>query len=192
MTYDSEQWQDVLEWEGLYAVSSAGRVKSLQRTTLMADGRKRNTPERILTPVAASAGYLKVALVSGSRKATRWVHRLVLEAFTGSRPAGFVCRHLDGVKANNNASNLKWGTHKENQADRLGHGTAIRGESVHTNRLTLEQVLAIKKDCRSSIVIGIDYGVSQSTIRKIRSGINWKWVSAPLLTQQARIARAKQ
>jgi hypothetical protein len=35
-----------------------------------------------------------------------------------------VCRHLDGNPINNRLENLRWGTHKENKADAIKHGTA--------------------------------------------------------------------
>lgn len=43
------------------------------------------------------------------------IHRLVCEAFHGSPPfPKAVVIHLDENGKNNNASNLKWGTQKEN------------------------------------------------------------------------------
>lgn len=43
------------------------------------------------------------------------IARLVCEAFHGCAPAGRpVCMHLDENSANNRASNLAWGTQKEN------------------------------------------------------------------------------
>jgi len=44
------------------------------------------------------------------------IHQLVAEAFHGSAPfENAVVMHLDENAANNRASNLKWGTRKENQ-----------------------------------------------------------------------------
>ncbi len=43
------------------------------------------------------------------------IHRLVAEAFHGTTPFdGAVVMHVDENAANNRASNLKWGTQKEN------------------------------------------------------------------------------
>ena len=41
-------------------------------------------------------------------------HRLICEAFHGSPPDGAVCMHLDEDSANNEPSNLSWGTQREN------------------------------------------------------------------------------
>lgn len=37
----SEEWRDVVGYEGLYQVSSEGRVKSLERVVKRKDGRRR-------------------------------------------------------------------------------------------------------------------------------------------------------
>lgn len=49
------------------------------------------------------------------RGKTYKVHQLVCEAFNGEKPFdGAVVMHLDENAANNRASNLRWGTQKEN------------------------------------------------------------------------------
>lgn len=68
--------------------------------------------------------YLRVSI----NKTKFDVHQLILEAFVGQRPDGRECRHLDGNPLNNCASNLCWGTHKENQQDRAVHGTGNQGK----------------------------------------------------------------
>jgi len=42
------------------------------------------------------------------------VHRLVCEAFHGPAPEGAVCMHVNEDYRDNRASNLRWGTQKEN------------------------------------------------------------------------------
>jgi hypothetical protein len=57
------------------------------------------------------------------------VHHLVLEAFVGPCPPGQEARHVnDNDRANNALSNLAWGTHRENCADRDRHGATARGD----------------------------------------------------------------
>lgn len=49
------------------------------------------------------------------KKKTYKLHRLICEAFNGLPPdEKSVCIHIDENPANNRASNLKWGTQKEN------------------------------------------------------------------------------
>lgn len=46
------------------------------------------------------------------------VHKLVLEAFKGPRPAGRLAAHLNLDKLDNRPSNLSWWTHKQIAANR--------------------------------------------------------------------------
>ena len=62
------------------------------------------------------------------QRGTMLVHRLVMLAFDGPQPEGMECRHLNGNPADNRIENLKWGTRKENEADKVSHGTDNSGE----------------------------------------------------------------
>jgi len=82
------------------------------------DGRVRG-PRRVLKPFDNGNGYLHVRI--GSRNRT--VHGIVAETFIGPRPDGHVIRHLDGDRLNNAASNLAYGTQRQNVRDQIAHGT---------------------------------------------------------------------
>lgn len=106
-----ESWLDVPDWLG-YQVSSLGRVRTL----------KGRSP-RILAGNTRRWGYQWMHLFNDGRKRAIAVHTLVLLAFVGPRPEGMECRHLDGDPTNNRPTNLAWGTHTENNRDRVRHGT---------------------------------------------------------------------
>ncbi len=75
------------------------------------------------------------------QKTVEYIHRLVLEAFIGPCPEGMECRHFpDRNPANNNLSNLHWGTVSENALDRAIHGTNPTGENHGRAKLTNEEV----------------------------------------------------
>lgn len=91
----------------------------------------RGSSERILKPHPNSHGYLRVRMVLNGVRQSRFVHKLVAEAFLPPRPSSKheIC-HIDGNRLNNHASNLRWGTRKDNAADRKRHGremAAING-----------------------------------------------------------------
>lgn len=114
-----ENWKVVEGYEGLYAVSDKGRVKSLRRNKLM-------------SPAFTKDGYGRVALSVKGEKRYVYVHTLVLEAFVGRRPfEDFVARHLNGNPRDNRAKNLTWGTQKENVADSVRHGTNYQLRKTH-------------------------------------------------------------
>lgn len=70
-----------------------------------------------------TTGYLKVRLHRLGMRPTRPVHVLVCVAFHGPRPAKADVRHCDGDKFNNAATNLTWGSRRENNLDAVAHGT---------------------------------------------------------------------
>lgn len=105
-----ERWRKVRRAPG-YKVSSLGRVRSMPRT--LADGREHSG--QMLEPYPDDDGYLCVKI----RGETVKVHHLVLEAFCGPRPYGMEgCHGPDPDRTCNVLSNLRWGTHRENERDK--------------------------------------------------------------------------
>ena len=119
--------------------------------------------------------YVKVWLTINGRRRNMYVHKLVLEAFVGPRPKGKECRHIDGDKPNCNLSNLKWGTRKENMADRVRLGEtgnkARIGEAHGRAKLTDIKVIRIRKlrneRLSSFPELATLFGVSKSQIRNV-------------------------
>jgi hypothetical protein len=123
-----EEWRPIVgnEW---YSVSSFGRVLS---TAPAGNGRDR-TP-RLVTPRPNTNGYLRIPLAEPDRPGrprSRYIHHLVAEAFLGPRPAGLKVRYIDGDALNNALSNLKYGTHSENELDKVRHGTHQAARRTH-------------------------------------------------------------
>lgn len=168
----SETWLPVPGYEGRYEVSSLGGIRSLG--WMRHDGRHPIKP-RVLTPFVdvTSTGYLYANLCIDGRAKKIAVHTLVLLAFVGPRPAGTVCCHGDGNRANPRLENLRWDTYKGNSADSIRHGTSARGERAGAAKLNREQVEAILCDPRSSLQLAPILGVASSTIRAVRIGQNW-------------------
>ncbi len=125
-----EIWLPAPGWEGFYEVSDLGRVRSLPRLTPHAGIRGGN----LLKPAPERAGHLKVSLWRYGSGSSRWVHRLVAEAFLGPCPDGQEVRHLDGIPANNKISNLVYGTRTENILDAIRHGTHYQARKTHCLR----------------------------------------------------------
>jgi len=177
-------WGPIPGYETTYEASTEGQIRSLERvvTYTRRDGRcvERKYPTKVLKPGLNSRGYEIVSLCDAdNRHHTRAVHRLVLETFTGPKQTGQECRHLDGNIRNNALTNLRWGTAAENMADKIAHGTWVRGSRVGNSRLTEQQVREIKarlaqKEPHASIAL--EYGVKTVTISAISSGRNWSWI----------------
>lgn len=116
-----EVWRDVKGYEGMYAVSNLGRVKSLARDMPHKTHGVWHIRERILKPAWTgyrkdhSDGYLYVNLHSGhNQQKPGHVHRLVAEAFVEKVEGKDVVNHKDCDRTNNRADNLEWCTILEN------------------------------------------------------------------------------
>lgn len=120
--------RDVVGYEGLYRVTSDGRVFRAAATPRM---EKAYPAGSELTQGANAKGYMRVGLRKDGKTRTRPVHQLVLEAFVGPRPPDLVGRHLDDNKSNNCADNLIWGTQAENVQDSVRNGTQVNARKTH-------------------------------------------------------------
>lgn len=104
----NEIWKDILDYEGLYQVSSMGRVKSLERYSYKGNRSVQRLKTRILKAGIRKDGYLTVVLRKDGKSTSYLVHRLVASAFI-CNPNGFnVVNHKDENKQNNDVRNLEW------------------------------------------------------------------------------------
>jgi len=120
--------------------------------------------------------YLMVTLSDKGKTYNRYVHRMVCETYHGPCPEGKECRHLDGSRDNNCASNLMWATEKENNADKKVHGTNNNGEAHGNAVLTDDIVLEARRRYASGddiAKIARAFAVSPKTLRNAISGKRW-------------------
>lgn len=117
----TETWLPVVGHEGSHEISDLGNIRSVDRIVLFPDGRKRFSKGRVLK-TWQSNGYPYIKL-GGTGRRNSPIHTLVLEAFSGPRPEGWVACHADGDRGNPKAENLRWGTYSDNNNDLVRHGT---------------------------------------------------------------------
>jgi hypothetical protein len=134
-----EEWRSVTGlFADFYEVSDRGRVRASQRIvrtrTPAGQWTKRTLKPKLLKQAVNRRGHRRVMLsvtpvtpnaVAAFGPAVRqhaYVHTLVAEAFLGIRPEGMMVCHRDDVKRNNRASNLYYGTQKQNAQDALRNG----------------------------------------------------------------------
>lgn len=118
-------------------------------------------------------GYAKVALRdSKGVKRQRQVTHLVLEAFVGPCPDGYVCCHFpDPTPTNCSADNLRWGTRKENEDDKRKHGNLLVGDARWNTKLADANVATIRllAGSASPQELADKFGVSRSLVSLIIS-----------------------
>lgn len=109
----NEVWKDIEGYEGLYQVSSEGRVRSCARKYL-AGNHHRSVKDRILKLHVNTNGYIHISLRKEKGPMFFRVHRLVATAFIPNPYNKGDVNHKDGVRSNNKATNLEWATRSEN------------------------------------------------------------------------------
>ena len=110
-----EIWKDIEGYEGLYQISTMGRIKSIDRYVPRKNGKLQHVYGRIMIPFDNGRGYKQVYLCKNGKTKVHYVHRLVALHFI-ENPNNFLeINHKDEDKANNCADNLEWCTHKYNQ-----------------------------------------------------------------------------
>lgn len=142
-----------------------------------------NTDECIPWPFSSTRGRV---MINGKRY---MVTHFVLLSVGLSRPsAHYHAAHAPCVCHNPSCINprhLRWATACENNADKKLDGTWQVGERNAQSKLTRKQARAIVRDNRSGPVLADIYGVSRSTINRIKCGSSW-----PDLTR--RVAATRQ
>lgn len=115
---ETEEWRDVLNYEGFYQVSSLGRIRSMSRS--VKHSRNPNLTKkvigRIILQTFAGENYLKVRLSMLGNKKTKLVHNLVAQSFLNypKRIKGFCIDHIDDNRTNNRKDNLQIISEQEN------------------------------------------------------------------------------
>ena len=136
-----EIWKDIEGYEGIYEVSSLGRVRSIDRDIYQV-GRwgkvmKVRQPGKMIAQ-HTNNGYKRVALYRDGQRKWSFVHRLVATAFVPNPDDKPYINHKDENRSNNVPENLEWCTMAENN---FYGGHVERTQSANiANRQAIEQV----------------------------------------------------
>lgn len=173
-----EVWRDVVGYEGLYQVSSEGRLRSIPRLVNSKNNSFALKQGKVLDGYVDPKGYTQAHLYRDGRCRTTSLHIVVCEAFHGPKPTDeHQVAHGNGRPSDNAASNLRWATPKENSADRLIHGTDGRGEKAPSGKLTAAQVTEIRRDHGGFYGEGMrlarKFGVTNAQITNIIKNRQW-------------------
>jgi hypothetical protein len=167
MTAHAEVWKDIAEYEGLYQISSFGRVCSLERTVeqFSRHGKlmRRKLKGQVLRPQKYPNGYMFVSL---GRDNTHLLHRLVANAFVGG-DRSLQVNHKNGIRSDNRAENLEWVTCSDNHLH--SYRELTRKKHSLTQKVMLwkgNQVLQFESGLDAAKFIGVVPGsISSAAIK---------------------------
>lgn len=155
-------WKDIPGYEGIYEVSSHGRV--------------RNRFGVVLRRRIKWNGYDEAALNKNGKATPFKVHRLVCAAFIGQCPDKHEVNHIDGNRQNNCVENLEYVTRSQNQLHRRVTGTSACGERNANSKLKSKDVIEIRRLRKQGVkrkTLASRYRVSVYLITKITNRNSW-------------------
>ena len=174
----TEEWRSVVGYEGIYDVSSHGRVRRV-----VPHGPNKTTGG-IMAHVVGKRGYPVVQLWGANKeRKIRTVHQLMAESFFGPRPEGFEIDHKDGVKTNNLLPNLEYVSKRENLRRRDALGLGHRGERTGNSVLKdsdISEIFRLRSEGLSYSQIAAKIGSCPATIFNVVKGKTWTHVSGSL------------
>lgn len=164
------EWRDIPGYEGKYQASKNGLIKH----------RKKDKP---LLPGNQSSGYHNVRLPVGGKFKSVLVHRLIMLAFVGERPAGMEINHKNGIRTDNRLENLEYITHSENILYSMHILKTMRSHPGMTSiqsKLTDDIVREIRQlyllGGASYLSLSIKFNVSPSLIGYIVTRKRWQHI----------------
>lgn len=115
-----EIWRDIKDYEGLYQVSNLGRVRSVDRYRKQKGNSVAFIKGKILKQeFKKNSEYLRVVLVKNSVYKHFSVHRLVAEAFIPNPHNYPTVDHINRIKTDNRAENLRWAPYELQAKNRI-------------------------------------------------------------------------
>jgi hypothetical protein len=99
-------------------------------------------PSIALDPIPGCPGYVSICF--NGNVVCRKVYHLILETYVGPCPPGMECCHGPGGKLDNSINNIRWGTKKENDAEKSAAGL-LKGEKNGNAKLTEKDIRSIRE-----------------------------------------------
>lgn len=122
-----EIWKDLVGILGeRYEVSNLGNI----RTKIFYDSWNRKRGGNILIKSLDKRGYERVRLCMNYNKSGGTIHRMVAKAFIENPNNLPQVNHKDGIKTNNNVSNLEWCNNSYNQKHAIDSGLKIHKKGI--------------------------------------------------------------
>jgi hypothetical protein len=178
-----EEWKDIPKFEGLYQVSSLGRVRSLDRTVprkLRGKDFTTFVPGQLRVLTKNKKGYMVCRLSKLDVSHHFLVHRLVAYAFLPpcTDPL-FQLNHKNTKKDDNRPENLEWVSARDNMRHAAQNGL-INKKGTRNGRAKLNESIVQSIKGQIGLVdpdtLAETYKISRCTINDIIKGRTWTHV----------------
>lgn len=189
-----ERWADVPGYEGLYKVSTTGKIKRCPKIYFCGSnkGTKRVLQEEIIKG-DTTHGHKRVALYKDGNFERFMVHRLVAQVFIPNPENKPEIDHINTIRDDNRVENLRWVTHLENINNPLTkqkQKSAQLGEKNYWHKrygalhhaskkvLCVETGIVYAGIAEAQRAIGGKFNISEccNGKRKTCKGYHWKFV----------------
>lgn len=165
-----EIWKDITGYEGLYQISSEGRVKSLNYN--------RTGKEKILKAILDKYGYCFVILCKNNKIKKYSIHRLVAQAFIPNPDNLPQVNHINENKTDNRVENLEWCTAEYNhnygtRNDRIAKALSkpvLQFSKTDEFIKKWNSIMDIKRELNIS-----HQNISKCCLGKIKTAYKFKW-----------------
>ena len=127
--------RDIPGYEGLYAITSCGRIWS-------------HKSKKFLKTYSNGNGYQHLTLYKDGKPFQRYTHRLLGETYLEKKEGCNEIDHLDKDRTNNNINNLEWVSTKENNWRKFDDIYCIENQKYYRSSTEVEKDLG----CPSSDV----------------------------------------
>lgn len=166
MQFTKEIWKDIPNYEGLYQVSSMGRLISTKTNKLLKPRIRK--------------GYVKYVLCKDRIRSDKGAHQWVMISFVPNTKNLKCINHKNGIKTDNRVENLEWCDQRQNivHAYDTGLSVGMKGGDHPLAKLTINDVNEIRMigESVSSRKLGSIYGVSKTQILYVRNHKSWSHI----------------
>ena len=112
-------------------------------------------------------GYFITRFKTAAGMKTLKISHLILLAFVGPRPEGTEARHLNGIRDDNRATNLAWGTKSQNEIDKVLHGNNNLAKLTPD---TVREILSLLNAGLTPKEVAPRFGITAQHVRRLRRG----------------------
>lgn len=118
-------------------------------------------------------GYGKIRTTSNKYDAPECAHRVAYKLFIGDIPYGYLVCHKCDNPSCVNPNHLFLGTYTDNVHDMISKGRRKLGYKL-TQPLADKIKVALETTNKSQLELGKEFGVTQSMVWRIHSGLAWR------------------